>query len=165
MEVTRTHTFTAPIAKVWKMFCTPEAHVAKFEAMGHRQLEVVETEKSKERFFIELKRLVDVDLPGFAKKVIQPTNTVISRDEWCDNGDGTYGGTFTLEAPGTPMSTTGKTLIEKDGAKQTLYTVKIDFRVKVPLIGGKIESYGRDHIVVPQLETEFELGDQWLAEH
>lgn len=163
IEITKTHTFDAPIAKVWKMFNTPEAHVAKFAAMGHRDIEIVEQTASKGEFRIVLKRLVDLELPGFAKKVMKPTNTVISTDTWNDNRDGTYGGTFELAAPGTPMETSGVTLIEPDGKKATSYTVTIRVKVKVPLIGGKIESYAKGAVIEPQMDTEFELGDTWLA--
>ncbi len=163
IEITKTHTFDAPIAKVWKMFNDPDAHVAKFTAMGHRDIEIVEHTKSKTQFKIVLKRQVDVDLPGFAKKVMKPTNTVISTDIWGDKGDGTYGGTFDLSAPGTPMEISGVTLIEPDGKKATTYTVTIQVRVKVPLIGGRIESYAKGAVVEPQLLTEFDLGDKWLA--
>ncbi len=165
ITVSRTHTFDAPIAKAWKMFRDPDAHVAKFAAMGHREIEILDTTSTKTQFTIELTRLVDVELPGFAKKVMKPTNTVISVDEWNDFGDKTYGGTFTLHSPGTPVETTGRTKLVADGKSAATYTVEIDFKVKVPIIGGKIESYAKGAIVEPQLETEFRLGDEWLATH
>lgn len=164
VEVSREHTFDAPIEKVWAMFCDPDSHVAKFAAMGHREIEVVDQSSSATQFRIELKRLVDLELPGFAKKVLKPTNTVTTIDTWNDNGDGTYGGTFELHAAGTPMESKGTTLIEPDGDK-TRYTVSIAVKVKVPLVGGKIESYAKGAVIEPQLETEFRLGDEWLANH
>ena len=164
VDVSRTHTFDAPIEKVWAMFRDPASHVAKFEAMGHREIEVLDQESTADSFRIELKRLVDLELPGFAKKFLKPTNTVTSTDTWKDNGDGTYGGTFVLEAPGTPMETSGTTHISPDG-KRTRYEVSISVKVKVPLVGGKIENYAKGAVVEPQLETEFRLGDEWLASH
>jgi len=164
VEVSREHTFDAPIDKVWAMFRDPDSHVAKFAAMGHRDIEIVDQSSTPEQFRIELKRLVDLELPGFAKKVLKPTNTVTTIDTWNDHGDGTYGGTFELHAVGTPMESTGTTHIEPDGDK-TRYTVTITLKVKVPLVGGKIESYAKGAVVEPQLETEFRLGDEWLASH
>jgi hypothetical protein len=165
VEVTKTHVFDAPIEKVWAMFRDPASHLAKFEAMGHRDIEVVSQETTDDRFRIELKRLVDLELPGFAKKVLKPTNTVISVDTWNDHGDGTYGGTFELQAPGTPMETSGTTLIRPEGKKTTHYEVTIAVKVKVPLVGGKIENYAKGAVIEPQLETEFRLGDEWLKAH
>ncbi len=165
VDVSRTHTFDAPIEKVWAMFRDPASHVAKFAAMGHREIEVLDEETTDDSFRIELKRLVDLELPGFAKKFLKPTNTVTSVDTWKDHGDGTYGGTFVLEAPGTPMETNGTTLIRADGKKKTHYEVTISVRVKVPLVGGKIENYAKGAVIEPQLETEFRLGDEWLKSH
>jgi uncharacterized protein YndB with AHSA1/START domain len=162
VDIRREHTFDAPIAKVWKMFCDPASHTAKFEAMGHRDIEVVEKKASKAGIKMVVSRSVDVDLPGFAKRVLKPTNTVISTDEWKDNGDGTYGGTFSADTKGAPIKVNGTTLIEADGKNATHYVVQTSIEVKVPLIGGKLSDFSKG-IVNKQMDDEFRLGDEWLA--
>jgi hypothetical protein len=162
VDVRREHTFDAPIADVWAMFCDPASHVAKFEAMGHTDIEVLEETASAEGLEIVVSRTVSVDLPGFAKKVLKPTNTVVSRDHWKNRGDGTYGGTFTAETKGTPIKVSGTTLIEPDGDDRTHYVVTTNIEVKVPLIGGKLADFSKG-IVNKQMDDEFRLGDQWLA--
>lgn len=158
------HTFDAPIDKVWAMFSDPASHVAKFEAMGHHGVEVLTEERSDDGLRIVITREVDVEgIPGFAKKFLKPRNTVVTDDRWRDRGDGTYGGEFTLDTKGVPFDTHGTTLIEPDGDR-TLYTVTIELEVSVPLIGGKLEGFGKG-IVEKQLRREFELGDEWLAAH
>lgn len=164
MEITRTHTFDHPIERCWQMFRDPDSHVAKFEAMGHRDLEVIEQERTDTSLRLVIERMVDVEVPGFAKKVIKPTNLLRSTDVWTDRGDGTYGGTFELETKGVPIETRGRTRLTPDGADRTSYEVTIDLKVKVPLIGGKIADFSKG-IIDKQLEQEFQLGDAWLAEH
>ncbi len=164
VDITREHTFDAPIGDVWKMFSNPASHTSKFEHMGHRDIEVVEKKATKSGIKMVVSRSVDVDLPGFAKKVLKPTNTVVSTDEWKDNGDGTYGGVFSAETKGTPIKVHGTTLIEPDGDDRTHYVVSTTIEVKVPLIGGKLSDFSKG-IVNKQMDDEFRLGDEWLAEH
>ena len=45
-------------------------------------------------------RVVDVDLPGFAKKVLKPTNTMHQNDEWHEVGDGSWEGVFGVQVAG-----------------------------------------------------------------
>ena len=163
-EIRREHTFDAPISKVWEMFCDPASHLAKFEAMGHTDIEVVEKKATKKGLKIVISRTVTVDLPGFAKKVLKPTNTVVSTDEWSDKGDGTYGGTFSADTHGTPIKVHGTTHIEPDGDDGTYYVVTTNIDVKVPLIGGKIADFSKG-IVNKQMDDEFRLGDEWLSSH
>ncbi len=164
VDIRREHTFDAPIADVWKMFSDPKSHVAKFEAMGHEDVEVVEKKSTKQGLRIVVSRTVHVDLPGFAKKVLKPTNTVVSTDEWQDRGDGTYGGTFDAETKGTPIKVSGTTLIEPDGDDRTHYVVTTKIEVKIPIVGGKIADFSKG-IVNKQMDDEFRLGDEWLAAH
>src|SRR5262245_46865419 len=102
MDVKATHTFDHPIEKVWAMFCDRDAHVEKFVGMGHRDVEVLEYANETGKVKIRVRRVVTVDLPGFAKKVLKPTSTVETTDRWNDYGDGTYGGSFVAEAKGQP---------------------------------------------------------------
>jgi uncharacterized protein YndB with AHSA1/START domain len=162
VDIKREHTFDAPIAKVWKMFSDPASHISKFEAMGHRDVEVVEEKKTKSGLKMVINRTVEVDLPGFAKRVLKPANTVVSTDRWNDNGDGTYGGTFSADTKGAPIKVNGTTLIEADGKNRTHYVVHTTIEVKVPLIGGKLSDFSKG-IVNKQMDDEFRLGDQWLA--
>jgi hypothetical protein len=164
VDVKREHTFEAPIAQVWAMFHDPASHLAKFTAMGHRELEVIRQELTDDRLRMTISRLVDTDLPGFAKRVLKPTNTVVSVDTWNDNGDGTYGGTFTGETKGAPISISGVTHVESTGKNSTHYSVTTSITVKVPLIGGKIADFSKG-VINKQMDDEFRLGDEWLESH
>lgn len=164
MQIVKRHTFDAPIDRCWAMFSDPKSHIAKFEGMGHHDVTVLEKKKTKKNLHIVITREVDVeDIPGFAKKFVKPRNTVVSVDDWNDFGDGTYGGTFTLDTKGVPLEIHGETLLE-DAGDRTEYTVTIELKVNVPLIGGKLADFGKK-IVTRQLDEEFRLGDGWLAAH
>ena len=146
------------------MFADQDSHVAKFEGMGHRDIKVLAYDNQGSDIEIKVSRVVDVDLPGFAKKVLKPTSTVESTDTWHDNGDGTYGGTFVADAKGQPVDVKGTTRLEPDGDDKTTYQVTATVKVNVPLVGGKIEKWAKGDIE-QQLQDEFSAGEKWLAAH
>lgn len=163
MEMTRTHVFDAPIDKVWAMFTNKDSHIAKFESMGHRDIEVLDYEADDDHVRIKIRRVVTIDVPGFAKKVLKPTNTVTSVDEWRARGDGSYAGEYSAET-GNPVHISGTTLIRPEGDDKTHYEVTVSIKVNVPLIGGKISNFAKGD-VEKQMQAEFACGDRWLAEH
>lgn len=163
MLVSRTHVLDAPIDACWAMLHSPDSHVAKFAAMGHRELQVVDCELEEDRLRIVIERLVDVEVPAFARKVIQPTNRVRSVDEWVRKDPTTCTGTFVLSTKGVPLEIGGTTLLCADGDRCT-YRIDVEVDVRVPIIGGRIAEVARG-IVDRQLDDEFHLADVWLAEH
>ena len=50
------------------------AHVAKYEHMGHREVEVASAEPGDDTLAITIVRQVDIDVPGVAKKFINPVS-------------------------------------------------------------------------------------------
>ena len=164
MKLTMSHTFDHPIDDCWAMFSDPASHVAKFEGMGHHGVTVLTEEKTDTSLHMVITREVDVDgIPGFAKKFVKPRNTVITDDTWRDNGDGSFGGKFTLDTKGVPIDILGTTKLTASGGA-TDYEVGLEVKVSVPLVGKKLEGFGKG-IIETQLELEFELGDKWLADH
>ncbi|WP_052668537.1 DUF2505 domain-containing protein [Nitriliruptor alkaliphilus] len=164
MNKRATHTFDAPIEDVWAMLNDPASHVAKAERAGHENVEIVEEQIDETGILVKLARDVTLELPGFAKKVLSPRNHIVSIDEWRDQGDGTYGGTFTSDFKGAPIDLQGRTRIAPDGPDRTTYEVEIDVKVKVPVVGKKIESWAEGD-VEEQMQNEFAAGDEWLASH
>ena len=158
------HTFEAPLERVWEMFRDQASHIAKFESMGHRDIEVLAFDADVDHAHLVISRTVDLDLPGFAKKVMQPTNTVVTTDDWKAKGDGTYGSDFVLETKGAPVRSSGTTLLRADGSDRTFYRITVDVDVKVPIIGGRIAEWSKG-VVARQLELEFVAGDDWLTSH
>ena len=163
MKMTMTHDFDHPIDEVWAMFSDAAAHVAKFEAMGHRDLEVIEEESSDDGLRMVIKRVTDLDVPSIAKKVLPSSPTVTTDDVWKDHGDGTYGGHFAVQMDGVPQRTKGTTSLTANDDGTTHYEVEIDVSVKVPLIGDKIAKASKGELE-KQLNAEFAAGDAWLAQ-
>jgi hypothetical protein len=164
MEMIADHHFDAPLDQVWAMFTDEGSHIVKFESMGHRNIEVLESVATAEGISIKIQRDVDVELPGFAKRFLKPTNSVVSTDEWRDVGDGTRAGEFKLEAAGSPVDIHGTTRLSPADDGGTDYHIVTELSVNVPLVGGKIANWAKG-IASKQLDLEFAAGDRWLDEH
>ena len=164
MDVKRSHTFAAPIEAVIAMLGDPDATTAKYDGMGHRDIEILDCVIGDGTVRVESSRVVDVDLPGFAKKFIKPTNTMHQTDEWHELDDGTWDATFAVDVEGAPVELSG-TMRLTPGEGTCTQDVTITMHVKVPLVGGKIADWAGKNDVPKTLEAEFAFGDAWLADH
>lgn len=162
MDFTDHHSFAAPFETVWSMLRDPASHLAKYEAMGHRDIEVLESTGNDDGFRLVIRRLVDVELPGFAAKVLHPTNTLTTTDSWRRTGEESATGTQQGKVDGAPVSTTIGADLRGEG-NQTHYQVRVQVDIRVPLLGGRIAAWAggpaRD-----QLRQEFAACDTWLAD-
>lgn len=138
------------------------SHVAKATLAGHRDVEVLDHTVTDDHVHIELARTVTIELPGFAKKVMEPTQRIRTIDDWYDRHDGTYGGEFGTVVRGAPFELHGVTHLEAQGETRTRYRVEIEVTVKVPVLGKRLERWAAGD-VDDQIANEFAAGDAWLA--
>jgi len=135
-------TYDAAIDDVFALFTDPDVVRARYEAAGDRDIEILECGPQGDGFVIRTSRTVDVDLPGFARKVLKPTNTMIQVDTWSARDlDGARDGDFAIEVKGAPVKVAGEMRIEPTADGRTRHTVDGKLDVKVPLIGGKVASW------------------------
>lgn len=163
METTDTHTYDGTVDEVLDMFGNEQAVIARYESMGHRDIEVLECERDEQSVRVRSRRVVDVDLPGFAKKVLSPTNTMVQSDQWIPADDGAWDGSFEVEVD-APIELHGKMRLTPNGERSEM-TLTISMKVKVPVIGNKIADWVGKNDVRTTMEAEFAAGDAWLAAH
>lgn len=164
MKLSVSHHFDQPIDTVWAMFHDPDSHVAKFTAMGHRDLEVLDSTVGDDSLDLTVRRVVELEVPSVAKKILSPTNTVTSTDHWERRDDGTCGGHYLVDIKGVPAKTSGVTKLVPAGDGGSDYTVELEVKVGVPLIGEKIAGALKPQLTT-QMEAEFAACDAWLADH
>jgi hypothetical protein len=164
MDLTSAHHFDRPFADVWAMYLDPHAHVAKYEHMGHREVSISSVAQVPDSLAITIVRQVDIDVPGIAKKVISPSNTVTSADRWELVAPGSARGTTEVDIRGVPIQSSGSTSLVDDGAGGCDAMVTLSVKVKVPLIGEKVAGALRPQLE-QQLEAELAASEAWLAEH
>jgi hypothetical protein len=136
-----THHFTADVETVFALMSDPAALERKYEACGATDIKVSSVEDRDGAPRIVTRRKVTVDLPGFAKKVMQPTNTVVQTDDWSAPAPGgTRVCTYTVEVQGVPSRIDGTVTLAADG-DGTKQSVQADVKVSIPLLGGKLERF------------------------
>ena len=149
-------TYAASVETVAALFVDPAVVQARYDAAGDRDLEILDCGPDGDDLVIHTRRTVDVEgLPGFATKVIKPTNTMEQVDAWdAPDADGARNGTFTIDVKGAPVKVSGTMRLEPTADGGTRHTVTGKFDVKVPLVGGKIASWAEGP-AQKRLDAEF----------
>jgi hypothetical protein len=136
-----TETYSAHIDDVFALLCDPETVTARFEAAGDTDIVIVRCETDGDEFVIETTRTVEVDVPGFAKRVLNPTNAMTQKERWhAPDADGSRRGTMTVDVKGVP-ATTRATYELRPTDEGTIHTVEGDIELKIPLIGKKLGGF------------------------
>jgi len=136
-----TEIYPADIDTVLTLLCEPEMVIARFEAAGDTDIVVVRCEADGDEFVIESTRTVEVEVPGFAKKVLSPTNEMTQTERWhAPEADGSRRGTMSVDVKGVPATTTA-TYELRPTADGTRHTVTGEMELKIPLIGKKLGGF------------------------
>jgi hypothetical protein len=155
------HEYKHPVKKVWEAFSDPDFYQAKFEGIGHRNVEVIATESDPDGFSIEVSREVPLDVPGLLRGILGEWNTLLQNERWTEAGKGVYTNELEIEARGVPAAMTGKMKLSSKG-KGCVNEVAITIHASVPLIGGKLEQFvSRD--TEATLDAEYEFIQDYLA--
>lgn len=153
MDVSGSATYPADLGTTFSLLADGDAAAERYAANGATDVEVLSCGADGDDWVIRTRRVVTVDLPGFARKVLQPTNTIEQTDRWGPERDGRREGSFVVEAKGAPVRTEGTMTIEAvDGG--TEHHIEASLDVKVPLIGRKIADWGKGDA---QAEVDKEL--------
>ena len=159
MKLRHEISYDAPLADVYAMLSDPEFRKASTEAMGVLSADITITPRG-DGMSVHIDQVQPTEgVPGFAKKFAGATTRAIQVEEWGSPS----GGTITIETPGKPTHITGTlTLTESSG--RTTETMDVEVKVKVPLIGGKLESVMAE-LVANGMDKEHGAGEAWLRNH
>ena len=133
-----TFTFKQDADTVFAFVSDPEEVRKRSEAFGDRDIRIDVSESGGVKT-VKNTRLVTQDIPGFMKKIFNPTNTVVDTKAWKDEG-AKKTGRLDVDVQGTPTELHGTITIEPSGSGST-YRIDFDAKAKVPLIRKKVEAY------------------------
>jgi len=161
MQMNVTHRFDADVETVFGLMSDPDFLLRKYADQGASDIQV-DCDQREDGPTIVSRRKVTIDLPGFAKKVMQPTNTVVQTDEWAPaGGDGSRVCKYRVEVQGVPSRINGTVTLSPDGAG-TRQDVVAEMKVSIPLLGGKLEKFAVEN-GVQSLEQEAAFTAKELA--
>ena len=150
-------TYDAPPADVFAMLADPAFREAACAAQDVISAEVhLERTGNGFTLTIDQEQRTD-DLPGFARTFAGDSTRAIQHEEWEDS----TGGTLRIEAPGKPSDVRGTITLRAEGSG-TREVVELELKIKVPLIGGKLEKLLAERITAG-MDAEHEVGVAWLA--
>ncbi len=157
MRLTHELRYDATPDEVYGMLADPAFREATCRAMDVVSVEVTLTE-TDEGFDLVVDQVQRTDdLPSFARTFAGSTTRAVQRETWADR----TGAQLAIEAPGTPSDVRGTISLQPDG-DGTREVVDLELKIKVPLIGGKLEKLLAEKIT-GGLDTEQRVGAAWLA--
>ncbi|WP_019878222.1 DUF2505 domain-containing protein [Sporichthya polymorpha] len=158
MATRYTHTFTwdAPPAAVHAMVTDPAYQEQRAQAGNPISAEASVT-GGADGTTISVYRLMAIDPPGFLKNFVGDKIGIQETQTWTSPTEAT----LLVEILKQPGDVRGTIRLAESGAS-TVVTVEASIAVKVPLVGGKVESYVAS-IVDRLLAKDEELGKTWLA--
>ena len=163
MKVESRHSYSATPAAVFATMTQPDVLVEKYQALGHQDVTIVEWTETAGVVRVTSKRKVPMEVPGFAKRFLNPLNTVEQTDEWQPaTAKGERHGTWKVSASGVPVSVGGSLHLVAAGKGKTLVEIIGDVSCSIPLVGGKLAAYvGAD--VEKTMRAEEAFNEEHLA--
>jgi Protein of unknown function (DUF2505) len=131
-QTTFRFSYTQDADTLYRFATDPAAVKARSEAFGERDVQVTRTGDT-----ITNLRLIEVELPMFARGLFTPTNTVLDVKVW---DPATKTARFSVDVKNVPTRVSGTvTIVPTAGGCD--YVVDVQVACRIPLIGGKIESF------------------------
>jgi hypothetical protein len=156
MKLRHEISYDAPLADVYAMLADPAFRKASADAMGVISADVAIT-RTSEGMRVVIDQVQPTEgVPGFARKFAGETTRAVQTEVW----DSPTGGSIAIETPGKPTSIKGTLALAESGGRTT-ETLDVEVKVKVPLIGGKLESLMAE-LVAAGMDKEQGAGEAWL---
>jgi hypothetical protein len=149
--------YDAPVEAVHAMLADPRFREQSARAQGVVSVAVTITPAGEEMTVVVDQVQPTAGVPAFARRFAGETTRAIQTEQWSSTTDAT----IRIETPGKPTSVQGTLALRPDGAG-TVETMAARITVKVPLIGGRLESLMAD-LVARGMDAEHEAGLAWLG--
>lgn len=140
-KLTVTNRYDAPVDRLFALLSDPESVEQMNAATGATDFTLDSQDDREGAPWLVHSRKVTVDLPGFARKVMQPTNAVVQTDDWSPaEADGSRTCRYTVEVKGVPSRIDGTMRLRPDGAG-CVQEIVAEMKVSIPLLGGRLEKF------------------------
>ncbi|MBF0227923.1 MAG: DUF2505 domain-containing protein [Desulfobacterales bacterium] len=140
MKFTAIHTYQGDTEKIFRMLTDQNSHINKYEKAGCKNIIITERSEKDGKIIIRSTRDAPSTAPGFAKKILGAYNTMIQEDIWEISDKPVKKGSFSCKVKGAPVTISGDFELRPKSVGCEI-EMKMDLKVNVPLIGGKIEPF------------------------
>ncbi len=135
MEIKAQHHYLKDVETVFRFFSDPAAIKAKYEGVGARNIEVLQTAEQGELFLVKTRREVPAEVPAMLKKFFGAWNKVTATERWRREGGG-RACEYDIEVSG-PVQIRGR-LHLKPEATGCVNEIAVEVTCGIPLVGKKI---------------------------
>src|SRR3954471_2386310 len=131
------HHYDADVETLYRLVSDPGFIERKYADQGATEI-VIESDETDGAVHNVIRRKMTIDLPGFAKKVMSPTNTLVQTEQWsAPDAEGRRVCAYTVEVQGVPSRINGTVTLAPE-AGGTTQDIEADVKVSIPLLGGKL---------------------------
>lgn len=143
MSATRTLTYSylASPTRLATLLRDPEFLRRRCEEAGETAVQVVVREQTN-GFYASVERDKLVELPSFARHVVQPKNRIVDEYQWHSQHD-RWHATYSIVISGVAAVVRGHSTLAPS-AGGTSHVTSFEVHVRIPLLGAKLESLVAD---------------------
>ncbi len=155
--------FTEPAATVHASLIDRAFLAERLRVLGGKGAELISYDSSGSEVTFRLRQGLDAaHMPSVVRTVVKGDLVVERTESWRSDGQA-FTGTTTASVAGLPGDIRGRFRLADTAAGSEWHT-DAEVKVKVPLVGGKIEKVVAEQ-VRKLLVSEAEFAAGWLAEH
>ena len=161
MKIEAQHEYSHSIDEVYAAFTDPDFYIKKFEAIGARNVTVVDSSQDEDTFSIVTEREVPANAPAALRSFISDWSTLTQEEFWQGEDGDEYYNELTIESASVPVTMTGVMTLSGD-SDACVNDIEITVKCGIPLLGGKLEKFVAED-VANNLEGEFKFISAYLA--
>lgn len=130
--------YAQDVDTVFRLITNRDELSQRCEALGERNVQVERSEAGG-AIRLQIVRDVEQELPGFAKKLFKPVNTLVEREEWTSVGERKVAkGELKIVGTGATLDSTIELSPQGGGS---VYEIEFEVTAKAPLIRRKLEQF------------------------
>jgi len=140
MKISREHNYSHGTDSLYALFTDAEEIETKQEALGARNIRVLECDHDADSASVSFVRELPADVPGILSKFLQPWNTVAQSEQWRSCSGGVFKADLTIDVANVPVTVRGTLELEpEDGGCVNHVRIAIDSGI--PFVGKTLAEF------------------------
>ncbi len=140
MKITRDHAYAHSTASVYALFTDADDIEAKQEALGAREIQILDCERDGDGAVVRFVRELPADVPGILSRFLQPWNTIEQSEQWRDSGDEIFSADIEIDVANVPVTISG-TLELKPVDSGCVNQIRLNVHSGIPFVGKTLAEF------------------------
>ncbi len=140
MKISANHRYLHNTDALYSMFTDSKEIKAKQEALGARNIRVLECERDSDGATVRFVRELPAEVPGILSRFLQPWNSVEQSERWRSLNGGIFKADLTIDVANVPV-TVGGTLELKSADDGCVNEVRMVIDCGIPFVGKTLAEF------------------------